>query len=273
MRLFFILLISILFAPVVKCEERIAVAFYDVGRLYDTIPSNFYNDKSYTPKGRNRWGSARYLQKMESIVAVIDSMQMPIVALAGIEKEEVVRDIVRRSNQDYSYLHRTIDYYDGLDFALLYYGDMFYVERVNSTNYTLVVRGEIDGKIVTFHLARVGSRMRTIEPMDGDEKSDIDIAWGRLTRDDILRLGLKDQMREAEVAGHGDTKGDLSWYFKSRVGVGLAEGQRAESGVYITEWLLTSDRSAPLATFSSNRYYGGYSNHLPLFLYIYFDEQ
>lgn len=273
MRLFFILLISILFVPLVKGEGRIAVAFYDVGRLYDTIPSNFYNDKSYTPKGRNRWGSAKYGRKIERVVAVIDSMRMPIVALAGVENENVVRDIVKRSAQDYSYLHRTIDYYDGLDFALLYYGDMFFVEQINSTNHTLEVRGEVCGQRVSFHFARVGSRMRTIEPTDDAEESDIDIAWGRLTSDDLRRLGLEDQLREAEVAGHGDTKGDLSWFFKNRVGVGLAEGQKAESGVYITEWLLTTDRSAPLATFSSNRYYGGYSNHLPLFLYIYFDEQ
>lgn len=244
------------------------MALYDVGRLYDTIPSNFYNDKSYTPNGKNRWGTERYNRKVENIVAVIDSMNMPIVALFGVENEEVVRDIVMHSKQDYSYIHRTIDYYDGLDFAILYYGDRLFVERISSTNHTMIVRGEIGEESISFHLARVGGRLRSTLPDDGSKPTDINIVWGRLSRDDLKRLKMDDPLRKAERAGYGESMGKLSWEFQNRVGVTLPKQSSAKCGVYITEWLLTSDSKIPLSTISDGRYWGGYSSHLPLYLYI-----
>ncbi len=268
MKRFFTLGVIVLFATMVRGEEQIVMGFYDVGLLYDTIPSNFYNDKKYTPKGRNRWNSARYERKVERVVGVIDSMKMPIIALLGVENEAVVRDIVNRSAQDYSYVHRTINYYDGLDFALLYYGDLLFVERVNTTKQAIVIRGEIEGQSITFHLSRAGARLRTTMPTDDVEPSQIDVVWGRFSREDLSRLRMDDPLREAELIGHGDTKGELSWIFKNRLGVSLVDGMEAEAGVYIAEWLLTSDRGAPLPTFSKDRYYGGYSNHLPLYLII-----
>ena len=52
-------------------------------------------------------------------------MRMPLVALWGVENEAVVRDIAAACEGDYSYLHRTLNSLDGMDFALLYYGDLF----------------------------------------------------------------------------------------------------------------------------------------------------
>ncbi len=261
---FALLLISF----IAKGEERIGIAFYDLGKLYDTIPSKFYNNKSYTPNGRNSWNSERYNRKLENIVAVIDSIKMPIIALSGVENEEVVREIVARSNQDYSYLHRTIDYYDGLDFALLYFGDMLFVKRAHATNHTLIVDAELYDHTITLHLTRAGSRLRTTLPHNETTPSDITIAWGRLSRNDLQRLQMDDLLREQERAGQGDSKGDHYWIFKNRIGVSTTPEYKIESGVYITRWLLTADGRAPLSTFSSYRYLGGYSNYLPLYLYL-----
>lgn len=268
MRLLLTFAILLLLHNIAKCMEPIAIALYDVGKLYDTIPSSFYNDKAYTPKGKNRWNTDRYNRKVENIVSVIDSMRMPIVALSGVENEQVVRDIVMRSNQDYSYTHRTTDYYDGLDFALLYYADQLFIDRVATTAQTTIISGEIDNKTISIHLTRVGSRLRSIKPLDSDTPSDITVAWGRLTRDDLNRLEMEDLTRKPEQRGGGDTKGEYGWIFKNRLGVVSTEEYTIESGVYITKWLLTTDLSAPLATFTKGRYYGGYSNLLPLYLYI-----
>lgn len=62
---------------------------------------------------------------------------MPLVALWGVENEAVVRDIAAACKGDYSYLHRTLNSLDGMDFALLYYGDLFephYDERGAATS-------------------------------------------------------------------------------------------------------------------------------------------
>jgi hypothetical protein len=72
------------------------IAYYNVDNLYDTIPSPFYNDQAYTPKGEKHWDSERYHHKIENITQVIDSMSMPLVALYGVENKQVVQDIVQR---------------------------------------------------------------------------------------------------------------------------------------------------------------------------------
>ena len=106
-------------------ERTVGIAFYDVDRLYDTLPALFYDDEEYTPRGRLRWTAERYARKIRNTAAVIDSMALPVVALRGVENERVVHDLAAACRGDYSYLHRTLNTLDGLDFALLYYGDLY----------------------------------------------------------------------------------------------------------------------------------------------------
>ena len=40
-------------------QRPVGVAYYDVDRIYDTVPALFYDDSDYTPEGRLRWTSAR----------------------------------------------------------------------------------------------------------------------------------------------------------------------------------------------------------------------
>lgn len=103
-------------------QRPIGIAFYDVDRIYDTVPALFYDDADYTPEGRLHWTAERYARKIRNTAAVIDSMALPLVALWGVENEQVVRDIAAACRGDYSYLHRTLNSLDGMDFALLYYG-------------------------------------------------------------------------------------------------------------------------------------------------------
>ena len=106
-------------------QPRTGIVYWDLDHLYDTVPALFYNDTDYTPSGRLAWDTERYRRKIRHTAAVIDSMRMPLVALWGVENEAVVRDIAAACEGDYSYLHRTLNSLDGMDFALLYYGDLF----------------------------------------------------------------------------------------------------------------------------------------------------
>lgn len=122
------------------------IAFCDVDRLYDTLPALFYDDSDYTPEGRLKWNSARYERKVRQTAALIDSMGLDIVALWGVENEQVVRDIAQACRGDYAYIHRTLNSLDGMDFALLYYGDRFYPGRVETGRRYLRIEGELDGE-------------------------------------------------------------------------------------------------------------------------------
>lgn len=134
-------------------QRPIGIAFYDVDRIYDTVPALFYDDADYTPEGRLHWTAERYARKIRNTAAVIDSMALPLVALWGVENEQVVRDIAAACRGDYSYLHRTLNSLDGMDFALLYYGDLFYPTRDEPGRRYLYVEGELGRDTVGWRCA------------------------------------------------------------------------------------------------------------------------
>lgn len=137
-----------------RAQTRLGVAFYDTDHLYDTVPALFYNDEKYTPDGELHWTAARYDRKIAAIASVIDSLGMPLVGLAGVENEQVVRDLAARCTAPYCYLHRTLNTLDGLDLALLYYGDLFVPDRIETGWGYLLVEGELAGRPVAIVLSR-----------------------------------------------------------------------------------------------------------------------
>lgn len=124
-------------------RPHIGFAYYDADRLYDTVPALFYDDSDFTPRGRLRWTARRYERKIAHTAAVLDSMRMDIVALAGVENEAVVRDLVAACGEDYCYIHRTFNTFDGLDIALLYHGDRFFPDLVEQGRGWLYVEGDL----------------------------------------------------------------------------------------------------------------------------------
>lgn len=138
----------------IHAQQRTGFAYYDLDRLYDTIPSLFYDDTDYTPEGRLRWSGERYRAKVERAGAVIGRMAMPLAGVYGVENEEVVKDLVRASDLPYSYVHRTLNTLDGMDFALLYYADRFFTERIETGYGYLCVEGTLDGKPTAVLLTR-----------------------------------------------------------------------------------------------------------------------
>ncbi|MFI3318763.1 MAG: hypothetical protein SNH88_06215, partial [Rikenellaceae bacterium] len=249
--------------------QPIGIAYYDVDQLYDTIQSPFYDDREFTPNGRNGWSERRYRDKITKIAAVIDSMQMPIVALYGVENQDVVRDVVRQSALDYSYSHRTLNSYDGLDFSLLYFGDMFYPRHIYSSFGWLYIELKAlrEEWSLGIYLVRHGYNLRSASPPHADKPPNHTIAMGRIDRDDLKRLELIDLLQKRQRQGYGNMKYDRLWQFHDLIGVG--SGTKVErEGVFITKWLLTKDGSRPLATISGRDYIGGYSRYLPIYLYI-----
>ncbi len=297
--------------------RSVGVALYDVGRFYDTIPSKFYDDKRYTPRGRGRWNSERYQTKVAQIVKVIDSLKQPIVILNGVESLDVVRDIQSASTLDYSARHATLDYYDGLDFAILYFGDMLQINKIANHHHYTYFGGELLGHSIAIHLTRRGDKLRTVLPPDRDEAAEITLAWGRLSSKDLQRLEMSDPLLSEEKLGRGDTKGGSGWYLRNRIGVKLQnrstpqegstlqegaarqegstlqegaarqegstlqegaarqEGSTLQegvtigrSGIYIARQLLSKGETKPLATYTDGGYTGGYSSHLPQYIFL-----
>ena len=188
-------------------RPRTGFAFYDVDRLYDTLPSPFYDDADFTPQGRLKWDTERYRSKIRRTAAVIDSMALPLVALYGVENERVVRDLAAACRGDYSYLHRTLNTLDGLDFALLYYGDRFFPHRTEPGDRTLYVEGTLGRDTVGLLLVRDRRMLPWIIGELHEERPQVRLlVAGSVTPRDAARWGLHDATARAEEAGRGTVR-------------------------------------------------------------------
>lgn len=246
----------------------VGMAFYDVNALYDTIPSIFYDDSDFTPEGRYKWDSRRYKQKISNVAQVIDSLRMPVVALYGVENEAVVRDITAAVREDYAYIHRTQDFSLGLDFALLYYGDVFFPEEVTSHHDALCIEGYIEDAPIAIIITENSSSLGVLLSQRGlTAHNSAMVILGRQRPESISRWQLSDATAVAEAAGRGDMVYYDRWQMRHRIATNIDNIVRCD--VYIKEWLLDA-QGRPKPTFDGSKYYGGYSTSLPL--YIYFDN-
>ena len=202
----------------IHAQQRTGFAYYDLDRLYDTIPSLFYDDTDYTPEGRLRWSGERYRAKVERAGAVIGRMAMPLAGVYGVENEEVVKDLVRASDLPYSYVHRTLNTLDGMDFALLYYADRFFTERIETGYGYLCVEGMLDGKPTAVLLTR-GDRYAAelLEELRERTPGIRILCAGKLPSGTAEKLSLRDALAPAERRGRGNAYARGGWWLHDRI--------------------------------------------------------
>lgn len=267
------LLLTLLFLVAIMqatAQQRgmLGIGFYDVDKLYDTLPSRFYNDSDYTPEGRLKWDDKRYRSKIEKTAQVIDSMHLHVVALYGVENEQVVRDIVAACDNDYAYIHRTNDYNKGLDFALLYFADKFFPERCIRWSNALLVDGTVGDEPITIIVqnksSSIGVLLKERNLLDTTRKI---VILGAPNKLNLQKYGLTDATATAEKAGRGNRVVNRGWQMYSRIFTNIENIVKCDS--YARGWLLNS-QGMPLATYDKQKYYDGYSSQLPV--YIYFDK-
>lgn len=257
---------------------KIGIAYYDLDHLYDTIPSPFYNDSKYTPEGKLKWNTARYERRIRNTAAVIDTMAMPIVALWSVENEEVVRDIAVRCEGGYTYVHHTLNSLDGMDFALLYFGDTFFPTYEDSGRRYLYVEGVLRradrrGRIVrkdTIGILMCSEpRMADLIARDLREERPRArlIVAGRSAGLDCKQYGLVDAHARAAALGRGNIRQKGGWSMRDRILVDTAF--RASNGdAFIRRYMVDPKSGNPLPTYYRDSYRGGYGYALPVFVYF-----
>lgn len=263
-----ILTLSILTVFFATAQKPIGVAYYDLDKLYDTIPALFYNDEDYTPAGRYGWTTERYRRKILHTAAVIDSMGLPLVALWGVENEAVVRDLAAACRGDYSYLHRTLNSLDGMDFALLYFGDAFCPERVEEGRRYLYAEGTLGRDTVGLVLCAEDRMAAWVVRDLREERPGVRLlVLGRSEGLDPAAFGLRDIHAAAARAGRGTVRSRGRWRMRERILVDTAFRVRG-GDVFMRRYLLDAKTGNPLPTYSKGRYRGGYSYALPVYGYF-----
>ncbi len=267
MRRWYCLWMALMMIPALSAQE-IGFGYLDVDRLYDTLPSPFYNDTDYTPEGRYRWNSERYMRKIRQTAAVIDSMQLSIVALYGVENEQVVRDLSATTQSDYLYLHRTLNTLDGMDFALLYEGDRLIPYLVETGRRALYVEALLDQD-------SVGILLCTDERLLGEFITDLKkarpalplIVAGRLASTYLTHVDLIDRHAEAARKGWGNRRRRNGWSMRDRIATSPQLGSQA-GGIFLRDWLLDPTTHLPRPTFVGRFYEAGAGANLAVYCTI-----
>lgn len=273
------LLLSLLLccSGILSARSQTCFAYYDVDRLYDTIPSPFYDDTDFTPAGRYGWETQRYRRKIRALAAAIDSLGVPLVALHGVENETVVRDLSAACSGDYVYLHRTLNTLDGLDFALLYHGDRFRPLRCRTGRRMLRIdgilrrpdrSGGVHRDTVTILLTAdpATAPLHVQDCLDDAPRRPLVVA-GRLERVDAAAFGLVDRTAPAARRGHGTRRTRNGWRMRDRIFASPALGTRP-GRVFIRRFLLDADGAAPQPTCDKHAYRGGCGDNLPVWCEI-----
>ncbi len=247
--------------------QPLGVGYYDLDGLYDTTEALFYNDTPYTPSGSKNWTQERYERKIDNTAAVIDSMALPIVGLYGVENVDVVRDIVRSSSLDYSSVHRTRNSLDGQDFALLYFGDKLFIDKVDTQRDMLVVEATLSDMSTTITIILSRNGRDTREYLRDNPRTNLVVILGAISQFEIDKMGYTNLLKSNEQSGHGNYCSYRGYMMHDRIATNKIE-KILKSGIYITPWLLTPDKQRPLPTFDKSSYKGGYSKFLPIFTYI-----
>lgn len=267
-----VLTIALLGMCILHCAAQhhsgLSAAFYDVDCLYDTIPSPFYDDGDYTPQGRLHWDSDRYRLKVSATARVIDSLATDMVALYGVENEDVVRDIAAACNSDYAYIHATNDSDDGLDFALLYFGDRFTPHRTIRWRNALAIRGEAADRPLTIIITHRCSSLGVLVARLRDETTqgeDNIMVMGMPNKLNFPEYGLHDATAQAERAGRGTRRIAGRWQMRDRIATNIAGVEVCD--VYAARWML-SRSGEPAPTYDRTKYVGGCGRNLPLFIYF-----
>jgi len=155
-----------------------------------------------------------------------------------------------------------------MDFALLYYGDLFYPVYDESGRGYLYVEGELGRDTVGLVLC---SDPRTARWLIGDLREERPhaklLVMGRTGSFFTPRHGLRDRTLRAEKSGRGNVRSARKWQMRDRIWADTAL-RTSEGDVFARRYLVDQKSGNPLATYSRGVYRGGYGYSLPVFVYI-----
>ena len=150
---------------------KIAIAFYNLENLFDTIDDPNILDDDFTPNGDLKWNDSRYgkkLRKLSDVIALLghdDTNQMPsLVGVAEVENKKVLQDLINQKKLqegDYDFVHFNSPDERGIDTALIYRKTDF--EVISSEAITLYVENDPGVRDFTRDILYVKGKLKGIE--------------------------------------------------------------------------------------------------------------
>lgn len=287
-------------------QDSLTIISYNVENLFDCEHDTLKNDFSFLPDGDNHWTYYRYQTKLDHIAQVLVNISgwesAALVGLCEVENAHCLRSLCYRLKCfHYKYVHYESPDERGIDVALLY--DSTKVKVLNSKPLWVDLRGDNTRDILyvkallhdqdTLHtmLCHLPSKLGGSATTDWKRRAAKQIIQQQV--DSLLLVqpnakivvmgdmnstptndlhGLHNTMIAFEQAGQGTHKYQGIWSCLDQFYVSLSLASCAQTTIFSPEWLLEEDTKflghQPHRTYIGYRYYGGYSDHLPIVLRI-----
>jgi len=115
--------------PSIEGYRYVALGFYNVENLFDTLDDPHTYDEEFTPEGAKHYHAEVYEQKIARLARVIADMArgskrpLAVLGIAEVENRYVLRDLVKALSEkqlQYRFIHRNSPDQRGIDVGMLY---------------------------------------------------------------------------------------------------------------------------------------------------------
>lgn len=313
------------------------IGFYNFENLFDTEDDPEIKDEEFTPKGKRRWDSKLYNEKLDNMAKVVAALGqnitpdgVSILGVSEVENKKVLEDFVENpliKDRNYKIVHHNSKDKRGIDVALLYQEKYFNYEEHKAyplllyekdgerrfTRDILLVSGTFQEEkmhiIVNHWPSRGGGENRSKASRnqageicksicDSLYKADANnkvIIMGDLNDDpnspsvkkflqakskkeQVFKGNLYNPLCEFYKKGIGTTAWRDAWSLFDQIIISHSLMNKKNKGykfykaeVFREPWLLQKSgqyEGYPFRTFVGDRYQGGYSDHLPVLIYL-----
>ncbi len=314
--------------------EIIAIGYYNLENLFDTIDDPKIYDGEFLPDADKQWNSERYYYKLDQMAKVLSEVALDktadglsIFGISEIENKSVIEDLVKRpalKDRNYQIVHYDSPDRRGIDVALVYRPDMFELTYSYSapiisadthfrTRDQLVVSGLLRGEEVHFQVnhwpSRSGGERRSRPKRNEAAKLSRSLADSLIALNPQAKVMILGDLNDdptnesvAKILKATDDKSKLSQgYFynpyltKYKKGIGslaYRDSWNLFDQIILTPALISEDKSSwtfyqanifkksymlnesgkykgyPKRSFVGDKFQGGYSDHLPVYIYL-----
>ena len=286
--------------------EPLQIVSYNVENLFYPTRDSVIDDVEWTPEGARHWSYTRYYRKEENIARVLTNIGewegVDIVGLCEVENDLCVKRLcytLRRNT--YDFVHFDSPDRRGIDVALVYKKARvdtlrtraIEVELGEETTRDLLYVSALVDKNDTIHLIvchlpsqrggkaesdwkRVAAKQKIQAVVDSvianDPQAKI-IVMGDMNcapKNDIK--GLTNRMEVLEKQGKGTHKFQGRWTCLDQFYTSASVDSISDVRIYDAEWIQEMDEKylglKPKRTYNGFQYQNGYSDHLPIILFL-----
>ena len=299
-------LIGLLFSIFCVSAEPLRVVSYNVENLFYPEIDSLNPDTNFTPNGKYRWSYTRYYRKVENIAKVLTNIGqwdgVDIVGLQEVESAACLRRLcytLRRG--EYDFVHYDSPDSRGIDVAFIYRKARFDTIRTKAlrvdlgeqtTRDILYVCGQTTQKdTLHFFVCHLPSQLsgsaesewkriaakqvlqRAVDSILTIQPQASIIVMGDMNsqpKDDLL--GLKNRMLPFTEQGKGTHKYQGQWTCLDQFYTTDNLDSTASVSIYDADYIQQVDEKylglKPTRCFIGYRYQNGYSDHLPILLFL-----